>query len=88
MASVTPVADGSPGLRSTLSTALASLITIVALAWAMNLFQKLGIYLYPAQIVIIVLGLAIALAFLYLPARRHAVKRDAPLFDWIAAGTD
>ncbi len=87
MADATPVADGRPGLRSTLSTALASSITIVALAWAMNLFQKLGIYLYPAQIVVIVLGLAIALAFLHLPARRHAPKRDAALLDWIAAGT-
>jgi len=87
LANITPVADGSPGLRSTLSTALASLITIVALAWAMNLFQKLSIYLYPAQIVIFVLGLAIALAFLRLPARRHTAKRDAPLLDWVAAGT-
>jgi TRAP transporter 4TM/12TM fusion protein len=73
------------GTRSVLCRGLASLITIIALAWAMDLFQSLAIYLYPAQIVIVVLGLAIALAFIRLPTRRHATKNATPWFDWLAA---
>ncbi|MCH8302092.1 MAG: C4-dicarboxylate ABC transporter permease, partial [Proteobacteria bacterium] len=75
----------SGNLRLQIATGLASLITFVALTWAMDLFQTFGIYLYPAQLVIGVLGLAIALAYIHLPARRHAGKRATPWHDWIAA---
>ena len=75
----------SGNLRLQIATGLASLITFVALTWAMDLFQTFGIYLYPAQLVIGVLGLAIALAYIHLPARRHAGKRATPWYDWIAA---
>lgn len=75
----------SSNLRRRTASGLASLITFVALTWAMDLFQTFGIYLYPAQLVIGVLGLAIALAYIHLPARRHAGKRATPLYDWIAA---
>ena len=44
--------------ESALQSGMASLITIVALAWAMDLFQTFEIYLYPAQLVIAVLGFA------------------------------
>ncbi len=74
-------ASQDAGLRSVLCSGLASLITIIALAWALDLFQALAIYLYPAQIVTVVLGLAIALAFIHLPARRHAAKSDTPWYD-------
>jgi TRAP transporter 4TM/12TM fusion protein len=84
LAAVAPDSDPSP--RSVLTTWLASLITILALAWAVDLFQRLAIYLYPAQIVVGVLGLAISLAFIHLPARRHTVKRLMPWYDWCAAG--
>ena len=82
------VNDASQGSckRTRLCNVLASLITIIALAWAMDLFQSLAIYLYPAQIVTAVLGLAIALAFIRLPARRHTIRRDTPWHDWLAAG--
>jgi TRAP transporter 4TM/12TM fusion protein len=69
-----------------LTTGLASLITMIALAWAMDLFQKLAIYLYPAQIVVVVLGLAIALAFIHLPSKRGTKKNRTPWYDWLAAG--
>lgn len=75
----------SSNLRRRTASGLASLITFVALTWAMDLFQTFGIYLYPAQLVIGVLGLAIALAYIHLPARRHAGKRATPWHDWIAA---
>ncbi len=51
----------------------------------MDLYQLAGIYLYPAQLVIAVLGLAAALAFIHLPASRHAKKTEAPWYDWLAA---
>jgi TRAP transporter 4TM/12TM fusion protein len=53
----------------------------------MDIFQMFGIYLYPAQLVLAVLGLAVALAFINLPARRRAVKSVVPWYDWLAALT-
>ena len=85
MATDQTIGHGDAGVRSTISSLLASLITVVALAWAMDLFQSLGIYLYPAQIVIAVLGLAIALAFIHLPARRLTKRRLTPWYDWMAS---
>ena len=79
------VKSGNAGIRSTLCSGLASLITIIALVWAMDLFQTFGIYLYPAQLVIAVLGLAVALAFIHLPARRNTVRSITPCYDWLAA---
>jgi hypothetical protein len=72
-------------LRSTICTGLAALITLIALAWATDLFQAFEIYLYPAQLVIAVLGLAVALAFIHLPARRRAVKVKTRWYDWLTA---
>ena len=73
MAEICRFAGGRDGvLRAAVCTGLASLITIIALAWAMDLLQTVGIYLYPAQLVIAVLGLAVALAFIHLPAKRKA----------------
>ena len=72
-------------MRSAVCTGLASLITIIALAWAMDLFQAVEIYLYPAQLVIAVLGLAVALAFIHLPARRKTPKFVTPWYDWLFA---
>jgi TRAP transporter 4TM/12TM fusion protein len=80
----TPVIDS--GLRPAVVRVLATLITIVALAWAMDLLPMLGVTLFPAQLVVAVLGLAIALAFIHLPASRKTQKTRAPWFDWIAAG--
>jgi TRAP transporter 4TM/12TM fusion protein len=72
-------------LRSTICTGLAALITLIALAWATDLFQAFEIYLYPAQLVIAVLGLAVALAFIHLPARRRTVKVVTRWYDWLTA---
>ena len=72
-------------MRSAICTGLAASITLIALSWAMDLFQMFGIYLYPAQLVLAVLGLAVALAFIHLPARRGAVKLVTPRHDWFAA---
>ena len=87
MAAVEPVADRKHRAPSALTSGLASSITIVALAWAMDLFQKVSILLYPAQIVSAILGLAITSAFIHLPVRRSEIKHRTPWFDWLAAGT-
>lgn len=79
------VKSGNGGIRSTLCSGLASLITIIALVWAMDLFQTFEIFLYPAQLVIAVLGLAVALAFIHLPARRNTLRNSTPWYDWLAA---
>jgi len=73
--------------ESALQNSIASLITLIALAWAMDLFQSFEIYLFPAQLVIAVLGLAVALAYIHLPAKRNAPRRLIPWYDWIAAIT-
>lgn len=72
-------------MRTAVCTSLASLITIIALAWAMDLFQSLGLFLYPAQIVIAVLGPAMALAFIHLPAKRRAAKPVTRWYDCMAS---
>jgi len=80
------VDTGDTGIRLKLVRGLATLITVIALAWAMDLFQLLAIRLFPAQIVIAVLGLAIALAFIHLPASRRQPTKRTPWIDWPAAG--
>jgi TRAP transporter 4TM/12TM fusion protein len=51
----------------------------------MDLFQIFEVYLYPAQLIIGVLGLAVALAYIHLPAQRRALKKLTPWYDWLAA---
>jgi len=51
----------------------------------MDLPQLLKIYLYPAQLVLALLGLAVALAFIHLPAKRYTARRFTPWYDWFAA---
>ena len=86
MATTESLGNRDASRLSVLTTGLASLITTIALAWAMDLFQTLAIYLYPAQIVTAVLGLAIALAFIHLPAKRDSIRNNTPWYDWLAAG--
>ncbi|MDH3533062.1 MAG: hypothetical protein OEO82_09035, partial [Gammaproteobacteria bacterium] len=86
MATAGPVSSNAPGARSILIRVLASAITLVALVWAMDVLQQFAIYLFPAQLVVAVLGLAIAVAFVHLPANRQQPKQHTPWFDWLAAG--
>jgi TRAP transporter 4TM/12TM fusion protein len=82
-----PVKSNHNNQLADIGSGLASLITIVALAWAMDLFQTFGVYLYPAQLVVAVLGLAVALAYVHLPADRNARKQHTPWYDWLLAVT-
>jgi TRAP transporter 4TM/12TM fusion protein len=69
-----PVADG-----------LAALITLVAIAWALNLPRSFGLSFYPQQFLAAVLMLTLPLAFLTLPARQGAVREGVPWYDALAA---
>ncbi len=66
-------------------------ITLTALAWALDIYQRVGLNLYPAQILAAILAFALALAYLSLPARRGTGRRGAlrtrvPVYDLAAAG--
>lgn len=61
-----------------------ALVTISAL-WALAVPRMLGVAYYTEQFVCIILGLAIAVAYLRLPANRRAVRHKIPWYDWCAA---
>ena len=60
-------------------------ITLVALLWSLEVYERLGLNLYPAQVMGAVLAFSLALAFLRLPARRGSARDRVPLYDLAAA---
>jgi TRAP transporter 4TM/12TM fusion protein len=60
-------------------------ITLAALLWSLEVYERLDLNLYPAQVMGAVLAFALALAFLRLPARRGSERTGVPLFDRVAA---
>ncbi len=68
-----------------LAGALASLITLGSIAWALDVVIWLRLNLYPAQFFAAILGLALPLAFLVLPARRKTPRTRVPWYDWVCA---
>ena len=65
--------------------ALEALIVATVVAWVLGAPRLLGLSLYAEQFLAAVLGLAMALAFLKLPARGRAAKTRIPWWDWLAA---
>ncbi len=65
--------------------ALEALIVATVVAWVLGAPQALGLNLYTEQFLAAVLGEAMALAFLKLPARMRAAKARVPWWDWLAA---
>ena len=66
-------------------TILAAALTISASAWALEIQQHLAWSLYPQQFFAVALGLALALAFLSLPARQGATRDAVPWYDVVLA---
>jgi len=64
---------------------LAVAITLGAVLWSMGIYQILALELYAEQFSAAMLALGLALAFLHLPARRHAPKPFIPWYDWALA---
>lgn len=65
---------------------LAAAMVLVVLGWAVALPRFLGFGVYPQQMFAIVLGCAMAMGFLVLPARRGAGRGDVPWLDVALAG--
>lgn len=63
------------------ANALASGITLVAIATAVQLPRTLGLQLYPQQTIAIMLSLALSLAFLTRPASRDSNAEFVPWYD-------
>jgi TRAP transporter 4TM/12TM fusion protein len=68
-----------------LAGALASLITLGSIAWALDVVIWFRLDLYPAQFFAAILALALPLAFIALPARRKTPRTRVPWYDWLCA---
>ncbi len=65
--------------------ALASILTLASIAWALDAFWWVGLALYPAQFFAGMLAVAVPLAFITLPLKRNTERSRVPWFDWLAA---
>jgi len=65
-----------------LAGALASLITLGSIAWALDVAIWFRLDLYPAQFFAAILALALPLAFIVLPAERKTLRTRVPWYDW------
>ena len=72
-------------LAQTLIAALAAALTILAVGWSLNVPRMMSLALYPQQFFAVVLGLALALTFLKIRARKSPPGRGVPWYDWAAA---
>jgi len=79
--------DNEPKIkkRNPFARVLEALIVAAVIAWGLDLPRSLGLNLYTEQLLVAVLGLSIALAFVVLPARRGTVKVRVPWWDYAAA---
>jgi len=67
------------------SCALAALLTVAAAAWSLGIARYLSLGLYPQQYFAGALAVALAIAFIRLPARRGAARESVPWYDLLAA---
>jgi len=74
-----------PAFARRLVAALAVLLTLGAVAWAAGVHEVLDLAIYKEQFAAAMLAVALALAYLQLPARRAASRGHVPWYDWSAA---
>jgi TRAP-type uncharacterized transport system fused permease subunit len=74
----------SAALRA-VETALAALLALGALAWALDLYRKIGFVFLTEQLLAASLGFGLALVYLRYPAKRGAARTRLPWYD-AAAG--
>jgi TRAP transporter 4TM/12TM fusion protein len=74
---------GSPIQRSVVSI-LGSLLVILPILWVLEVHALLGLNLFPEQLLAMVLGLALALVYVNIPAHQ-GMRRRVPWYDLIAA---
>jgi len=73
-----------PAVAHWVEGALASLLTLGAIAWAVGIYQILDLSIYTEQFAAAMLAVALALAYVHLPARRGTGRHHVPWYDWIA----
>jgi TRAP transporter 4TM/12TM fusion protein len=64
-----------------MAIALASLLTLASVGWALDLPLRLQLDIYPAQFFAAMLALALPLAFIVYPARRGTARVGVPWYD-------
>ncbi|WP_417586945.1 TRAP transporter permease [Pararhodobacter oceanensis] len=72
------------GLHAVVISILAGSVTLMALAWAVDLFRQIGLNIYNEQYVAAMLGLALATVFVSRPLR-GAGRPTLPWYDILAA---
>ncbi|WP_309084379.1 TRAP transporter fused permease subunit [Chelativorans sp.] len=75
----------SPAVWRPIASLLAVCLTLLAIAWPINLPRMVGLALYPQQFLAAVLALSLPLAFLMLPARRGSPREVVPWYDILFA---
>lgn len=74
-----------PELWRPVANTLAACLTLVAVGWALGVPRMLGIAYYPQQLMAVILGLALPVAYLALPMRRGHARDLVPWWDVAAA---
>lgn len=84
---MTPDTDAKrlSGAAGAVADALGVILVALAAAWALDVPRYMSWSLYPQQFFAAALGIALALAFLNLPARRHGPRTHVPWYDILAA---
>ncbi len=73
----------SPAIWRPIADAMAALMTLTAIGWALSFQRTLGLDLYPQQLFAGILFFVLPLAFLTLPAHRNTQRVNVP---WIDVG--
>ncbi len=73
------------GFADIAGKSIASLMTLAAIAWALDLPLYLDLDLYPAQFFAAMLGLALPLTFITMPLKRKEPRGHVPWYDWLSA---
>ena len=64
---------------------LAFCLTLLAIAWSVNVPRYLGVAFYPQQFIATILACALPIAFITLPANRSKERMSVPWYDCAAA---
>lgn len=80
--------DGG-GIRTpfvgTIINLLALALTLGSIGWAADIYRIIGLQIYNEQFIAVMLAVSLALAFLYLPARRNRPRTRVPWYDVLLA---
>ncbi len=81
----TSSSDTKPSSSLKLYSILGSLLTLLSVAWALEIQLMVGLYLFNEQFLIAMLGVALTAIFIGLPAFGEGEKKSVPAYDWVLA---